>query len=202
MTAGSVRASDFDRDQVVELLHAAYAEGRITIEEHSERTELALHARTFEDLTALTDDLLPARITVDTPAAHRPVPLGNATDAEPERITAVLSEVKRVGPWRVRQRYLANVFMGSVHLDLTEAVFDSPVIEVTGTQVVGSVFLRVRPGTVVRDEVTNVLGETSIKNVGEPDPAQPIVVLKLINIMGEVKVRGPKKPFLRKRVVT
>ena len=189
MTAGSVRASDFDRDQVAELLHAAYAKGRITIEEHSDRTELALHARTFDDLTVLTEDLLPSRSTVDTPAAPRPVPVNTA---EPERITAVLSEVKRVGPWRVGSRHLANVFMGSVHLDLTEAILDSPVIEVTGTQVMGSVFLRVPAGTVVRDEVTSVLGETSIKNVGEPDPAQPTVVLKLINIMGESRSGGPR----------
>jgi len=202
MTAGSVRASDFDRDQVAELLHAAYAEGRITLEEHSDRTELVLRARTFDDLTALTEDLLPTRTAVDLPPAVQPLPVSNAAEAEPERITAVLSEVKRVGPWRVRHRHLANVFMGSVHLDLTEATFDSPVIEVTGTQIMGSVFLRVPPGTVIRDEVTNVLGETSIKNVGEADPARPVIVLKLTNIMGEVKVRGPKKPFLRRRVVT
>jgi hypothetical protein len=35
--SGQLRASDADRDKVTELLHAAYAEGRIRYEEHSER---------------------------------------------------------------------------------------------------------------------------------------------------------------------
>ena len=55
--------SDADRDVVAEVLHAAYAEGRITLAEHEERTDAVLKARTFDDLTALTDDLVP------TPAA-------------------------------------------------------------------------------------------------------------------------------------
>ena len=59
MTPGSYRASDADRDQVAEVLNSAYAEGRITLDEHQERTQAALEAKTFDDLTALTADLVP-----------------------------------------------------------------------------------------------------------------------------------------------
>ena len=38
MNPGQFRVSDADRDQVTEVLHAAYAEGRITLDEHAERT--------------------------------------------------------------------------------------------------------------------------------------------------------------------
>ena len=49
---GHLRASEADRDKVTEVLHAAYAEGRLSYEEHSERTAAALTARTFDDLAA------------------------------------------------------------------------------------------------------------------------------------------------------
>ena len=45
---------------MAEVLHAAYAEGRISLDEHAERTSAALQARTFDDLTVLTADLVPA----------------------------------------------------------------------------------------------------------------------------------------------
>ena len=46
MSDGHVRASDSDRDQVAEVLHTAYAEGRISLDEHEERVSAALAART------------------------------------------------------------------------------------------------------------------------------------------------------------
>jgi hypothetical protein len=42
MNPGQLRVSDADRDQVTELLHTAYAEGRIDLDEHAERTSAAL----------------------------------------------------------------------------------------------------------------------------------------------------------------
>ena len=53
---------------VAEVLHTAYAEGRITLAEHEERTDAVLQARTFDDLTTLTDDLVP----VQPLPLHRP----------------------------------------------------------------------------------------------------------------------------------
>ena len=63
MNPGQLRVSDADRDQVTEVLHTAYAEGRISLDEHAERTSAALAARTFDDLTVLTADLVPGRRT-------------------------------------------------------------------------------------------------------------------------------------------
>ena len=52
-----MRASDADRDQVMDVLRNATAEGRLTADELEERLEAALTARTFGDLAALTEDL-------------------------------------------------------------------------------------------------------------------------------------------------
>ncbi len=62
----SLRASDSDRDDVVERLRAAAAEGRLLVAELEERLEVALHARTYGELDALL---------VDLPAAPAPAPL-------------------------------------------------------------------------------------------------------------------------------
>ena len=52
-----VRASDADRDRTVEALAAASAEGRLSLEEYSQRSDAALVARTLGELTSLTADL-------------------------------------------------------------------------------------------------------------------------------------------------
>lgn len=53
----SIRASDADRERVVEILRQHTAEGRITAEEFDERMEAAYEARTLGALAELTTDL-------------------------------------------------------------------------------------------------------------------------------------------------
>lgn len=195
MTPGSYRASDADRDQVAEVLHTAYAEGRITLDEHDERTQAALTAKTFDDLAALTADLVPQHpVPVSSASTNRQLVVTDGANPDGEKLTAVMSTVKREGSWRIRAHSIANNVMGDIKLDLTEATFDAPVVAISGTQLMGSLQLRVPRGVTIIDEVTNVLGDTSIKDIGEPDPSMPTIVLRGTNIMGDIKVRGPKKP--------
>jgi hypothetical protein len=55
--AGSLRASDADREQVVSRLHQAATEGRIAAEELEQRVSTALKARTYGELEATVADL-------------------------------------------------------------------------------------------------------------------------------------------------
>ena len=55
----SLRASDADREQFVETLRQHHADGRLTLEELTERTGRAYAARTLGDLDALATDLPP-----------------------------------------------------------------------------------------------------------------------------------------------
>lgn len=190
MSPGQLRASDADRDQVAEVLHTAYAEGRIGLDEHEERTSAALVARTFDDLTGLTADLVPA-------AAPKPTHLCLVPDSgEPDRVTAMLAETNRRGPLTVGRSLQVNVVVGSAVVDLTEATFASREVEISCTQFLGSITIRVRPGTTVRLEAANVLGESSVKHIGEPANGEPTLVVRGTNILGEIQVRGPKKPSL------
>ena len=54
---GSLRASDADRERVVELLREHYGAGRLSEEELSERLEAVYGVRTMSELGALTADL-------------------------------------------------------------------------------------------------------------------------------------------------
>ena len=53
----SIRASDADRERVVEVLRRNTAEGRITAEEFDERMAAAYEAKTLGALSELTTDL-------------------------------------------------------------------------------------------------------------------------------------------------
>src|SRR5215831_5482329 len=56
---GGFRASHADRDRAIDLLKAAFVQGRLTKDELDERLGQALAARTYGDLAALTADLHP-----------------------------------------------------------------------------------------------------------------------------------------------
>jgi hypothetical protein len=67
---GRMRASDSDRDRVVELLGVAYSEGRLSKDEYDGRLENALSARTYAELDQLVADLPAARAAELTPVAR------------------------------------------------------------------------------------------------------------------------------------
>ena len=54
---GLLRASDADRERVVDTLKAAFVQGRLTKDELGMRTGLALASRTYGELTAITADI-------------------------------------------------------------------------------------------------------------------------------------------------
>ena len=191
--AGSLRASDADRDQVAALLSAAYAEGRLTGEEHDERLEQVLAARTFDDLVPLTADLVPldpAPTTVSSPAPAFVVGTGSITEAD--RMVAVFGGVERKGRWRVRARSQVLALFGGVDLDLREADFDAPVVELDVQACFGGVEIKVPAGMTVRNETVNIFGGTEVKNLGEPVEGAPTLVVRGLVLFGGVEVKGPR----------
>ena len=73
--SAALRCADSDREQVVRLLNTAFAEGRLTREEHDERIDATWVSRTFGDLQAspLTSAPRPPRRP-----GRRPSALGRA----------------------------------------------------------------------------------------------------------------------------
>lgn len=177
-----VRASDADRDRVVEVLAAASAEGRLTLAEYSERSDAALVARTLGDLAGLTADL---------PASSPPaVPHGD-TAAVPEEITAVLGNESRKGPWVVPPRMIVRSVLGDCHLEMHKAVIGQHVTTIDATVRFGTVTIFVPDGIDVRMSGRAVLGAKSSELRGEPQPGAPVIVVRCNVLCGAVTVRRP-----------
>src|SRR5215472_3662185 len=65
---GRVRVSRLDREHVVEVLKAAFVQGRLAKDEFDARVGRALAARTVAELTALTADLPAGLVQAQRPA--------------------------------------------------------------------------------------------------------------------------------------
>jgi hypothetical protein len=68
-SSGHIRASDADREQVIDALKDAFVQGRLTKDELSVRAGRALASRTYAELTAITADVvsIPAWLTEARP---------------------------------------------------------------------------------------------------------------------------------------
>ena len=62
MGRGHIRASDADREQVIDTLKAAFVQGRLTRDQLGARAGQALVSRTYAELAAVTDGI-PARLS-------------------------------------------------------------------------------------------------------------------------------------------
>lgn len=71
MTDRPIRASDQERESVVDVLRDAFTDGRLTLEEFEDRTSAAYAARTWADLRELTADL-PAEPLFGTDLSQQP----------------------------------------------------------------------------------------------------------------------------------
>jgi hypothetical protein len=192
VAGGHLRASDSDRDQVAEVLSSAFAEGRLSREEYDERVDALLLAKTFDDLVGLTRDLVV--VAAPAPATQ---PAGYAVDAsapsgEVDRMVGIFGGAERKGRWRIRRQTEAYALFGGIDLDLREAVFESPVVEIRGFWCFGGMEIKVPAGIEVRDQTSGIFGGTEIKDLGEPQPGAPVLVLKGVSLFGGVSVRGPK----------
>ena len=67
----SLRAADADREQLVDVLKGAFAEGRLSQDEYTERMERAYTAKTYGELSALAADL-PSQVPHAYPAYRTP----------------------------------------------------------------------------------------------------------------------------------
>ena len=68
---GHLRASDADREQVIDTLKDAFVQGRLTMDELGMRTGQALASRTYAELTAITADIPARPIEVPPPMPAR-----------------------------------------------------------------------------------------------------------------------------------
>ena len=144
----ALRASDADRDRVIELLRAAVADGRLDQAEFDERLDAALAARTIDALAPLTADLIAAPGSASALAV-----LLAAIPAEPAAELLTIRErhglVRRDGRWTLPHRLVLHTAWSDVTLDLTSAVRSGPELIIEMRVRGGKVELILAPGMVV-----------------------------------------------------
>jgi hypothetical protein len=166
------RASDADRERVVDLLREHAGAGRLDIEELSERIDRAYAARTAVELRELVGDLaVPSR-------------------RKPARWTAaVMGEATREGIWRVPRKTSVLVLMGSARVDLRRAVLEEAETTITVWLSMGEATLVVPEEAEV--ELTGFVlmgGKRLVEPHEPPSPGAPFIRVRAMGSLGDVKV--------------
>ncbi|MEQ4305756.1 DUF1707 domain-containing protein [Plantactinospora sp. B6F1] len=188
--ADRIRVSDREREQVVELLGTAAAEGRLTLDEYADRATAAHVAKTRGELARLTDDL-----PTDSTAAPLPARRPGSAVAGPaqERLVAIFGNESRKGRWPVPARLEARSVFGDCHIELQDTTLPHPVVTVEATAIFGSVTIFVPEGVEVRLSGTAIFGSKESKLRGATSPGAPVLEVHSRVIFGSVTVRPPDR---------
>src|SRR5579864_8019951 len=177
-----LRASDADRDRVLAMLGEAMSDGRLTVDEHAERVQRAIAARTLGELAELTTDL--------AVLSAQPVRLDSG-----KVIAGIFGPARRDGRWVVPESLTVTAVAGEVEIDFTQAILQSSRVRLYGTVMGGRLRIVVPDGVSVVMSGHTVLGRKRgfPKTPPASDPAAVIEVRVLV-LGGEVIVRTPPRP--------
>lgn len=213
------RLGDADREQVVNQLKTAWSDGRLTMDEFSERSGRAYAARSRHDLDVLVADLpptagpasyppargyrpvpAPAPAPATGPAGGGPVPGSGAYPAASgergpvsRRFVAIMSGRRAKGRWTVPAEVSAFAFWGHVSIDLRTAEITTPVVTIRATALMGGVDVIVPPGMRVDlDGFVLMGGATDLTRSSPPAGGGPLVHVKAGGLWGGVTIRTLK----------
>jgi DUF1707 SHOCT-like domain/Cell wall-active antibiotics response LiaF, C-terminal len=174
-----LRASDAERDRVLDALHRSCGEGRIDLEELDRRSDMALAARTRAELADLVSDL-PERMPSEAglPSKGRKLTL------------AVMNGVVRRGRWNPADRSVAIALMGGCRLDLRHVELDGRDLTITVGAVMGGVTIIVPDGVDVDLRGFAIAGGRRADTRAPRDPTAPRIIVRGYALAGGVRVRS------------
>jgi hypothetical protein len=171
-----IRASDGDREAAAARLNEAAGDGRLTLQEFSERLDRAYAARTHAELAPLTADL-PAVDPVSGPGRLRRVMLGLFWDS------------RRAGPQPLEDEITAIALLGDAVIDLRGAKATSKEITIRAYALLNDVDVIVPEGIAVELSGVAVVGDN--RNTTRPVPAGTsrfVVKIHGHAVLGDVQV--------------
>jgi hypothetical protein len=182
-----VRASDAERDQAVARLREATVEGRLTLEEFTDRMAAAYEARTHGELDELVGDL----------PAH-------AAPAAPERkaparrwVISLMGNSSRRGRWRVGKRTFVLCAMGNATIDLRNAILAGPEVSIHVLCTMGNATIIVPEGVDVELSVIPLMGNRMDLTRSDYKQGAPLVKISGLVTMGNLFVRTDREPRRR-----
>jgi len=184
------------REEVVQRLSAAFAAGRLELEELEQRLEVAMRAQTLAELDATMQGIErdppraplvapnPAEFAIDQPRRHA------------SKVTfAMMGGLDRKGKWSPSRRHAAVALMGGAFLDFREAALQPGETDVYLFAMWGGIEVAVPEGIDVEVSGGALMGalERVSQESGSTDPRRPRLHLHAFALMGgiEVKVLKP-----------
>jgi hypothetical protein len=166
------RISDADRDRVAHELREHTVAGRLTLDEFSERIDLAYRARSSDELAALSADL--PSLAADQPRR------------EARRGTFVMfGGTERRGRWHVGRRFFSFTMFGGTDLDLRQVEISTGVVEITAFTMWGGLDIYVPEGVDVEVGGFALFGGNDEHGTeGEVHRDAPLIRIKMITIFG------------------
>jgi len=179
-----IRVSEAERDTAAAALAKYCGEGRLTLEEFSQRVEQVLAARTQSDLDRVMADL-PKGDVVEAYASSIP-PSGWQV--------SILSGSSKKGRWRPKPRMKALAIMGGIELDFRNAEIEGREVTITAFAIMGGIDIVVPEGVHVHLGGFSIMGGRDMKVSNAPVlPGAPVIKVRAFPIMGGISVRT-KRP--------
>ncbi len=191
----ALRASDADRERVVEILRRAAGDGRLDLEELDQRLESAYQLRTLGELDALTRDVqvLPAPVGAGAGGDGGGVVVAPGPGGT-RSVVSIMGGHDRSGRWRVAARCLVLSIMGGSDLDLNRAELSDQVTTMTVISIMGGSEIHVPRGVEVQVSKFALMGGNDVSlDDDPPPPGAPVIRIRMLSIMGGSNVRqGPR----------
>ena len=179
--AGGIRASDAERDAALERLSVATGDGRLTLEEFSQRMDRATTAKTRAELDRLVADLPTGTGAASSAAAER-------GPGRPSWHISPIGGLSVSGPWRMERNVVVVSLIGGADLDLSQAQLAAPEVTLTKVSLLGGVSVGVPPGIRVEASGFSLIGGTSVDAGPEPGPGAPTVRIRAFSLLGGTRI--------------
>jgi hypothetical protein len=187
-----LRASDAEREHVVDVLRQAAGEGRLDVDELDERLTLAYSGKTKAELEALTTDVV-------VPVAGRATARTSGVVVRPghggtRNVISILGGHDHSGRWRVAAKCRVVNIMGGSDLDFNDAELSDAVTVITVVSIMGGAEIHVPDNVDVQVSKVGIMGGNDVELSDRPVPdGAPVIQIRLISIMGGASVRQGRK---------
>lgn len=180
MNGELVRVSDADRERAVASMREHLVEGRLSLEEFTQRMASAYEATTTTDLAVLQRDLPEA-------------PPGERKRSAVRFLVAIFGGARRAGSLRVRQRVFCLAVFGGVTLDLRGALIEGDEVNVQAIAAFGGVDVIVPEGVEVDLTGLAIFGAKETRGkTGRLRPGAPLVRVNAFVLFGGAAVKVKK----------
>jgi len=179
--AAGIRASDAERDVTLQRLSAATGDGRLTLEEFSQRMGRATTAKTRAELDRLVADLPADAAAASSVVAER-------GPSRPSWHISPIGGLSVSGPWRMERSVVVVSLIGGADLDLRQAQLAAPEVTLTKVSLLGGVSIGIPPGIRVDASGFSLIGGTRVDGGPESGPGAPVVHVRAFSLIGGTRI--------------